>query len=150
MTHTLSQFEWLLSQVVDNPDRQIAEYSLVTAESQKILPDPTEALSSKWEGAVHAILFAQARRTPRTRRDFRRQRSLDLRELESRANKLANDIRAQGTVTGDIVAILRPPQPCTRLGCDRYVESRRCVSHPRSSISTRTTRRLPRSGEAKG
>ncbi|HEX3187507.1 MAG TPA: amino acid adenylation domain-containing protein [Pyrinomonadaceae bacterium] len=105
MTHTLSQFEWLLSQVVDNPDRQIAEYSLVTAESQKTLPDPTEALSSKWEGAVHAIFSQQARRTPERVAISGDNEAWTYGDLESRANKLANYMRAQGTVTGDIVAI---------------------------------------------
>ncbi|HEU4435060.1 MAG TPA: condensation domain-containing protein, partial [Pyrinomonadaceae bacterium] len=105
MRHTLAQFECVLSQVVENSDRRIGEYSLVTAESQRILPDPTEILSSKWEGAVHAIFSRQARSAPERAAIVGESETWTYGDLESRANKLANYMRAQGAATEDIVAI---------------------------------------------
>ena len=105
MKHTLAQFEGVLSQVVENPDKNIVDYSLVTAASQEILPDPTKTLSSKWEGSVHAIFSRQARHAPERAAIIAGGEVWTHGELESRANKLANYMRAQGTATEDIVAI---------------------------------------------
>ena len=105
MKHTLAQFECVLSQVVENPAKNIVDYSLVTPASQRILPDPTETLSSKWEGAVHGIFSRQARRDPDRAAVISDREVWTYADLESRANKLANYMRAQGTVTEDIVAI---------------------------------------------
>jgi amino acid adenylation domain-containing protein len=119
MRYTLAQFECVLSQVVDDPDKNIVDYSLVTPESQKILPDPTESLSSKWEGAVHAIFSRQARNAPERAAIIGDSEVWTYGDLESRANRLANYMRAHGIVTQDIVAIYGHRSPaliCALIG----------------------------------
>src|SRR5438309_1261015 len=60
----LEQLSYLLSQVAEDPQRGIDEYSLVTPSAQAVLPDPTKPLDDTWKGAIHELFSRQAKRVP--------------------------------------------------------------------------------------
>ena len=49
----LNQFTHLLSQIAEDPQRRIDEFSLVTPSAVSVIPDPTESLDDTWEGSIH-------------------------------------------------------------------------------------------------
>ncbi|HEY9402725.1 MAG TPA: amino acid adenylation domain-containing protein, partial [Pyrinomonadaceae bacterium] len=105
MAELLNQLNQLLSQVALNPNESIARYSLVTTESRAILPDPSEILSDRWEGAVHTLFAAQAARAP-GRLAVKDARDIwTYTELDERSNQLAHYLREQEIQNEDIVAI---------------------------------------------
>ena len=105
MIEMLDQYEHLLTQVVGNPEKLISEFSLVTAKSEQILPNPKQELSSEWRGAIHTRLSEQARRIPNRLAVIDPQESWTYEELNTRSNQLANYLRSNGVGTGEIVAI---------------------------------------------
>ena len=64
MVAMLQQLEQVLSQLIDNPDIQIDQLSLVTSDSVAILPNPTQEQNEDWHGAIHERLSQQARIRP--------------------------------------------------------------------------------------
>ena len=56
----LRQLEHLLAQVVENDEQPISRLSLVTPAAGAILPNPTQAQRTDWEGAVHDLFARQA------------------------------------------------------------------------------------------
>src|ERR1051325_4141882 len=50
MTESLAQYVQLLEQIVQRPDARLEDFSLVTPDAAKVLPDPTATLSDKWIG----------------------------------------------------------------------------------------------------
>lgn len=105
MRTVLSQYRALLEQVVDEPDRDITQFSLLTEQSVAVLPNPACELGRDWLGPVHEKLTEHARRAPGhpAVRDMGFTWSYG--ELEARTNQLARCLRDQGIVPGDIVAI---------------------------------------------
>ena len=101
----LAQYRYLLDQVVENPDRTIDDYSLVTSTAKQLLPDPTLPLDDTWYGAVHELFadFAQSQPDKLAVEDS--SESWTYRELNERANQLAHYLIAQGLQREDIVAI---------------------------------------------
>lgn len=105
MAELLAQYEQLLTQIVADPDRRLAEFSLVTPTAAAILPDPTEPLSAAWQGAVQTQFSQQARQQPDQIAVVDHRTSWTYRELDRRANQLAHYLRDHGLQTGDVVAI---------------------------------------------
>jgi amino acid adenylation domain-containing protein len=105
MNEMLGQYKHLLSQIVEEPDEKISHYSLLTPAAAALLPNPAEELSPKWEGAVHTIFSAQARRAPDQLAVVYRREALTYRELDLESNRLANYLTASGVLAGDVVAI---------------------------------------------
>ncbi len=64
MKELLAQYEFLLEQVVGNPDQNIASYSLLTDQAKNILPNPSQELHSSWQNAVSETFSQQAQRLP--------------------------------------------------------------------------------------
>jgi amino acid adenylation domain-containing protein len=101
----LDQWATLLEQAARNPELPISQLSLVTDGSHALLPDPTEILDKKWEGAIHEILGEQARRSPGSIAVVDPEQTWSYRELDEGSNQLANTLIAAGVEPKDTVAI---------------------------------------------
>ena len=78
----LVQYEYLLDQVVAEPEAKIGGYSLVSFVSNIQLPDPKLSLDSSWQGTVHSRFSEQARKGPENLALVDRQQEWTYRELE--------------------------------------------------------------------
>lgn len=105
VANLLDQFGHLLSQVADNPQRRIDEYSIVTPSAAVIIPDPAEPLDDTWEGAIHELFTRQAERAPECLAVIDSNYQWTYGELERRSNQVANYLIAQGIQSKDVVAI---------------------------------------------
>ena len=105
ITELLEQYRYLLEQVVDDPDRKIGDYSLVTASAKRRLPDPAAPLDDSWHGAVHDIFAAWAAKQPEKLAVQDPHEAWSYKELNERSNQLAHWLREKGLRTGEIVAI---------------------------------------------
>ena len=105
MVEMLGQFQHLLMQIVKHPDASIAPLSLVTPKAQLILPNPAQALCSKWEGAIHTRFKVQAQRGPQQLAVVDAQVAWSYAELDARSNQLAHYLLANDIQRQDIVAI---------------------------------------------
>lgn len=105
MVEMLGQLRHLCSQIAREPSKKIASFSLVTAESAALLPDPTEPLGSRWEGAVQDLFSqrANSRADHLAVKDARECWTYE--ELEARSNQLANYLLANNIERQDIIAI---------------------------------------------
>ena len=115
----LRQLEHLLSQVVDRPDKKIDSYSLVTPDSEKLLPNPSEKLDDGWEGAVHEKLALHAKTHPRRLAVIDRRNQWTYEELNCRSNQLAHYLLDHGIQSGNLIAIRghrSAPLVCAVLG----------------------------------
>ncbi|MGE5820860.1 MAG: amino acid adenylation domain-containing protein [Deltaproteobacteria bacterium] len=101
----LGQYQVLLEQVVENPDRRIDDYSLVTSAAKSYLPDATAPLDDRWYGAVHEAMAAFAQKQPDKLAVQDRDAAWTYKELNERSNQLAHCLREHGVVLGDTVAI---------------------------------------------
>jgi len=101
----LEQFGYLLSQIVEQPERSIDQYSLVTPSAQAVLPDPTEGLDNSWEGAIHTLFAILTERVPDRLAVIDADASWTYKELDERSNQLANYLVANGIEPKDVVAI---------------------------------------------
>jgi amino acid adenylation domain-containing protein/non-ribosomal peptide synthase protein (TIGR01720 family) len=101
----LAQYVQLLTQAVAEPDSDWRGFSLVTAATKDVLPDPTAPLDARWRGAAHEIFAAHARRLPDKLAVADPRESWSYAELDAWSNRLANHLRAHGVERGDTVAI---------------------------------------------
>ena len=60
MFEMTEQLKSLFAQIVENPDKKIDRYSLVTSNSEALLPCPTRPLFSRWEGSLCRRFSEQA------------------------------------------------------------------------------------------
>ena len=105
MAEMLRQFGHLLTQVAAEPDKRLAEYSLVTPAAERLLPHPAEALGDGWFGAVHDLFAAQARRLQHKTAVEDKRESWTYEELDGVSDRLATLLRESGVGRGDVVAI---------------------------------------------
>jgi amino acid adenylation domain-containing protein len=105
MAEMLEQLYHLLQQIAAQPGERVARYSPVTATATSVLPDPTQALGSDWEGAVHTQISRQARRVPQHPAVLDERGTWTYQELDARSNQLAHYLRAHGIGAQDVVAI---------------------------------------------
>ena len=54
----------MLEWAARHPDAWIQGVSLLTLKAAAVLPNPTQPLSAEWNGAVHELFLAAARRHP--------------------------------------------------------------------------------------
>jgi len=101
----LEQYKVLLEQIVEDPDRKIADYSLMTSSAQKRLPDPTRLLDRSWNGAVHEMFAHWAKQQPEKTALEDAHGRWSYRELNERSNQLAHYLRERGIGKSAIVAI---------------------------------------------
>lgn len=101
----LEEMKQLLTQVVAHPEKQLSHFSLVTPTSTVLLPDPTEPLSSAWEGSVPDLFAIQAQRIPGKLAVRDEESEWSYRELDERSNQLAHYLCTHGIQSQDVVAI---------------------------------------------
>lgn len=101
----LSQYDRLLSQISENPDRPISSFSLLTPAAINVLPDPTEPLDATWFGAVHDRLSYRAERTPEHPAVTDPYDSWSYRELNLRSNQFARALLENDIRRGDVVVV---------------------------------------------
>jgi amino acid adenylation domain-containing protein len=99
------QFTHLLAQITENPSEHLGNYSLVTSESQNLLPDPTLGLESHAAEPITTVFSRQAQRQPNATAVTDASEAWTYREVDSRGNQLANFLLTNGVRKGDVVAI---------------------------------------------
>ncbi|MBN3950378.1 MAG: amino acid adenylation domain-containing protein [Nostoc sp. NMS7] len=105
MVEMLEQLQYLLSQIVENSEERIANFSLVTPTAAVLLPNPVQPLRCEWEGTVYNQLCLQANRVPESLALVNEQEGWSYRELNALSNQLANYLLASGIQSQEIVAI---------------------------------------------
>lgn len=105
MLEMLNQYHQLLTQVVAQPENNIAHYSLVTPASQAWLPNPQQPLMSTWEGAVHTHFSYQAQQLPDKIALVEPQAVWRYAKVEARSNQVANYLLNRGIQPQDRIAI---------------------------------------------
>ena len=105
MAEMLEQFRHLLEQIVEDPEKRINQFSLITQRAKELLPDPTQVLQVSPAESFHRLFSRSARQTPEHPAVVDHYGSLSYRELDERSNQLANYLRAECIRSQDIVAI---------------------------------------------
>jgi len=99
-------FLTLLSAAMANPDRRIAELPLLTPEEQTgILVDWNATARAYPDTTIHRLIEEQVRRAPEATALVFEERSMSYRELNYRANQLANYLRQLGVGPNTLVAV---------------------------------------------
>ncbi|HKV09539.1 MAG TPA: amino acid adenylation domain-containing protein, partial [Thermoanaerobaculia bacterium] len=105
MEEVLRQYEGLLCQAVEAPERGIDRLSLLTPAARAVLPDPAAPLSAAWRGAVPRIFSRWARAEPGALAVRDAVEAWTYGELAERSDRLAQLLAAGGVRRGDVVAI---------------------------------------------
>ncbi len=105
MEEMLRQYRAVLEWAARHPDAWIQGVSLLTLKAAAVLPNPTQPLSAEWNGAVHELFLAAARRHPERPAVVDPEGSWTYGELAGAAGRLAAHLRAAGVAPGDRVAI---------------------------------------------
>ena len=113
ITLLLEQFEYLLEQIVCNPDLEVSRFSLVTAATAPKLPNPQRVLiepSSPEAQALTQLALARqisdrANRTPQRLAISDLNNQLTYGELESLSNQVANALVSQNIQPQETVAV---------------------------------------------
>jgi len=105
ITTTLDQFAHLLAQIIEKPQSRIGEYGLVSPCVRALLPNPTEPLDDRWEGAIHGLFSEKARLAPDKPAVLDPEDTWSYRELDQRSAQVAKYLIASGIRPKDIVAI---------------------------------------------
>lgn len=100
-----SQYELLVKQVLDNPEANIVEYTLVTARSRALLPDPTVPLDATWRGSIQNHFQQNALKNPERIAVVYQDQKITYSALVSTVNRLANWLLKYGISSNDVVAI---------------------------------------------
>ena len=108
MVETQEQFKHLLSQITENPDKRIAQLSLVTPESRSVLPDPVKVLPEARQELVTGLFRSWASRTPDQPAVSHGKRTWSYGELARQAETVARVLRERGLKQGEVVAVYGP------------------------------------------
>jgi amino acid adenylation domain-containing protein len=101
----LEQLKCLLSQIVQQPDEKICNFSLVTDRARFVLPNPAQPFPNSHHESIQSLFSRQAKQLPSQTAIIDESESWTYREADARSNQLANYLRAHGVRTGDVVAI---------------------------------------------
>jgi amino acid adenylation domain-containing protein len=101
----LRQFELVLSQVAEEPQKTISQFSLALPAEGWDLPDPAKPLDDGWEGAIHEVCAERARITPGALAAIDSDDMWTYSELDQRSSQLANYLIANRSRHEDVVAI---------------------------------------------
>ncbi|MCP5094033.1 MAG: AMP-binding protein, partial [Chloroflexi bacterium] len=103
MTTLLDQYVALLDQIVQAPERPLADFSLTAV--SPALPNPAQPLPAQWHTPAHHLLTRQAEQHPTRVAIIDPTQSWTSAQLETRSNQLAHYLLAQGIQKGNVVAI---------------------------------------------
>ena len=101
----LNQFQYLLEEIVANPDKSIKSYSLVTPESSSLLPDQSVALPEPEYEPVTNLFDSWVKSTPQHPAISQGDRTWSYSELSASAQALAQVLRSKGIEKGEPVAV---------------------------------------------
>ncbi len=105
MADLLQQYQLLLEQVTENVTLPLHAYTLLTEQARKIVPNPSAAISDRWEGAVFERLDRWAKEQPEKTAVFDQNTRWTYHDVAANSNRLAHFLQKQGVQTGDVVAI---------------------------------------------
>ena len=108
MQEMLKQFKHLLCQIAENPDKKIAQLSLVTPESRFVPPDLSSVLSEPPQESVTGLFSTWARRRPDQPAVSHGKHSWSYGELSRQAETVARVLRERGLKQGEVVAVYGP------------------------------------------
>ena len=134
-TDLFDQFTHLLSQVADDSQKGIDEFSLVTPSSVSVIPDRTEFLDDTWEGSIHELFASRAERAPDFPAVIDPDNHWSYGELDRRGNQLANYLIAQGIKPKERRRDLRAAKCSCCYRSARYSEGRSGLRDSRSRLS---------------
>lgn len=107
----LDQLEHLLEQIVLAPEKTIHSFSLVTARSRPLLPDPSDALAEPHYEPITATLLGWANRSPDQVAIWENECAWTYGQLAEVAQALAKVLLTQGLERGETVAVFGPRSP---------------------------------------
>ena len=101
----IEQFEHLLHQIVASPDIPLHRHSLVTQNSQALLPDPTSPLASPTYESVPSQILEWAERTPDQIAIHQENNTISYRDLKEKGEACAHALQRLGVQPGEVIAI---------------------------------------------
>ena len=101
----LQEYRHLLEQIVSAPEKPIRSYSLATAESRPLLPDPSAVLSEPPQELVTTLFTSCVTQVPEQPAVTQGQKTWSYSELAERAETIARRLRAVGFEERDVVAL---------------------------------------------
>jgi amino acid adenylation domain-containing protein len=105
MREMLEQFEALLTQIVAEPEKSIHSYSLVTANSQALLPNPSQVIPQPEYPPITNIFTDWATRTPQQAAIIQNERIWSYQELAQVSTEIAQVLITANIQKGDVVAV---------------------------------------------
>jgi len=101
-----NHFLTLLTAAIETPDRRIADLPILTQDEQTtILTDWNATARAYPDTTIHQLIEEQVRRSPEADALVFEDRSMSYRELNYRANQLANYLRGKGVGPDTLVAV---------------------------------------------
>ncbi|GMQ82705.1 MAG: hypothetical protein BMS9Abin05_2164 [Rhodothermia bacterium] len=101
----LEQYEYVLEQVVANPEKCLSEYSLVTESASTILPNPAQKLDEPRHQPVPEQFRSQAMKTPAATAISYGNQTWSYLDLAESSGKVAVELLANGLEKGDVVTV---------------------------------------------
>jgi len=114
MTQRMTRhYQVLLEQIVEDPDKPISEYDLLTAEERRQLLFDWNATATVYpkDQCIPQLFEAQVARRPEAVAVIHEDRQLSYAELNARANRLAHYLIAQGVGADTLVALCLERSP---------------------------------------
>jgi amino acid adenylation domain-containing protein len=109
----LDHFRNLVNAVIENPDRQLSRIPLMSEEERTLVIQGPNRASADYEIApsIQAVFESQADRTPEQVAVRFQGDAVTYRQLNERANRLANYLVKQGVRQGDLVGVALERSP---------------------------------------
>lgn len=104
----LAQFVSLLTQALEDGDRRVLDYSLVTASGRSLLPDPAQPIEVPRYPLLSEAFAAVAAARPDDVAIRQSGRSWSYAEVERSSGGIARTLVRMGVVPGDVVAVTGP------------------------------------------
>ena len=111
MTEFMRQFQSILEQMINDPDRPLEAFTLVTPSARLYLPDPQQPLDAEWEGPVWSRLEHHAHQQGEAIAMVSPGETWTYQDLEVRSNQLAHCLLGQGVKAQEVVAIYASRSP---------------------------------------
>lgn len=105
MEELLCQYEFLLQQIVTQPDLPIWHYSLVTLNAQQLLPDPKMVLAEPLQIPVPVLIREWSEQQPKQIAICQGEQSWTYQQLLCKAEAIAHALQQQGVQPGTIIAV---------------------------------------------
>ncbi|MCH8246794.1 MAG: amino acid adenylation domain-containing protein [Bacteroidetes bacterium] len=101
----VEQYEYLLEQIIADPEKRLSDYSLVTVKATTILPNPTQKLDEPYHQPVPEQFLSKALITPAATAISCGDRTWSYLDLEESSRKVATELLSNGLEKGDVVAV---------------------------------------------